>query len=286
MYVTVNGVCLFFDVLGAGLEVAGSGLREKPVLVCVPGGPGGDHQTLRPYFDRFADIAQVVYFDPRGGGRSEHGVETDWRLDQWGDDIAAFCDTLGLTKPIVLGVSGGSLMVQAFLARHPDRAGGAILVNACSRFDREGLVSAYARHGGVKAAEAARAMYEEPGPAAYTNFFAHCLPLYSHKRDLSSLQEGAGRVLMNRAASSRFFGTDGEAFRMDFRGRLGSVDCRVLVVLGENDPVTPPKWGIEVAEDLPPGRGELLVFEACSHLITTDQPARFEAEIRRFIEAR
>ena len=117
MFVTVNGVRLFFDVLNPQLDVSGPHLREKPVLVCVPGGPGGDHQTLRPYFDRFADVAQVVYLDPRGGGRSDYGPESGWMLDQWGDDIAAFCDALDLEKPFVLGSSGGTVMVQSFLAR-------------------------------------------------------------------------------------------------------------------------------------------------------------------------
>ncbi|MDP3736093.1 MAG: alpha/beta hydrolase [Hyphomonadaceae bacterium] len=119
MYANVNGVRLFFDVFNPKLEIAGDGLKEKPTLVCIPGGPGGDHQTLRPFFDRFADAAQLVYLDPRGGGRSDHGDPAGWTLNQWGDDIAAFCDVLGIQKPIVLGSSGGSMMVQAYLARHP-----------------------------------------------------------------------------------------------------------------------------------------------------------------------
>ena len=60
MFVTVNGVRLFFDVLNPKLEVAGDNLHEKPVLVCLHGGPGGDHQSLRPFFDYFATFTQIV----------------------------------------------------------------------------------------------------------------------------------------------------------------------------------------------------------------------------------
>jgi proline iminopeptidase len=286
MYVTVHGVRLFFDVLNPELEIAGSGLRHKPALVCIPGGPGGDHQTLRPYFDRFADVAQVIFLDPRGGGRSEHGPETGWNLDQWGDDIAGFLDALGLEKPVVIGSSGGTLMVQSFLARHGDRADGAILVNACSRMIPDELVAGYEAAGGSAAGLAARAIYGRPGPEDYAAFFRHCLPLYSRKGDLSSLGEGAGRTNVNPAASARFFGPGGEGFRFDFRGRLSKVECPVMVIAGTQDPVTPTKWGIEVAEALPEGRAETLVFDDCSHLITVDQPEGFDAAVRRFVEAR
>ncbi len=151
MFVNVNGVRLFFDVSGPRLDISGPHLREKPVLICIPGGPGGDHQTLRPYFDRFADVVQVVYLDPRGGGRSDYGPESSWTLDQWGDDIAAFCDALDIEKPFVLGSSGGTLMVQSYLARHPAHAGGAILLNACSRMEQDQLVAGYEALGGPDA---------------------------------------------------------------------------------------------------------------------------------------
>ena len=82
MFVAINGVRLFFDVLNPKLEIAGDSLREKPVLVCLHGGPGGDHQSLRPFFDRFAALAQVVYLDQRGGGRSEAGDPAGWTLDR------------------------------------------------------------------------------------------------------------------------------------------------------------------------------------------------------------
>ncbi len=286
MHVSVNGVRLYFDVLNPELEIVGSGLRRKPALLCIPGGPGGDHQSLRPYFDRFADMSQVVFLDPRGGGRSEQGPETDWTLDQWGDDIAGFCDAVGLEKPIIIGSSGGSLMVQSFLARHPHRAGGAILVNACSRMVQAELIAGYGALGGPEAAKAAGAMYGQPGPDDFAAFVRHCLPLYSSKRDLSALREGAGRAVMNQAASGRFFAPGGEGFRFDFRERLSGVECPVMVIAGELDPVTPAKWGVEVVQALPEGKAEYLVFGDCSHLVTTDQPGRFDAAVRGFIEAR
>jgi pimeloyl-ACP methyl ester carboxylesterase len=159
VHVTVNGVRLFFDVMNPKLEIVPDGLKDKPTLVCLPGGPGGDHQTLRPFVDRFANVAQVVYLDHRASGRSERGDPATWTLDQWGDDVAAFCEALGIVKPLVLGVSGGAIVTQAYLTRHPDHAGGAILINPCARMVRDVVIAGFEKLGGPKAGAAARAMY-------------------------------------------------------------------------------------------------------------------------------
>ncbi len=284
MFVTVNGVRLFFDVLNPKLEIVESGLREKPALICLPGGPGGDHQTLRPFFDRFAGVAQVVYLDHRASGRSDAGDPSQWTLDQWGDDVAGFCDALGIERPIVLGVSGGAMIAQAYLSRHPTRAGAAVLVNPCARMVRDELVAGFARLGGPDAEAAARAMYTRGAPEDVPAFFRHCLPHYSRTGSFGP-PNAASRVRMNFQVSQHFFGPGGEAFRYDHRQALGKVACPVLLAVGAHDPVTRAEWGREVAAALPPGRAELHVFEGSSHMIAADEPDRFRALVDGFVMA-
>jgi proline iminopeptidase len=71
MHVHVNGVRLFFDVEGMQLVPDGTRMREKPTLLLLHGGPGFDHSSYKPAFSRFADVAQLVYLDQRGNGRSD-----------------------------------------------------------------------------------------------------------------------------------------------------------------------------------------------------------------------
>ena len=87
MHVSVNGVRLFFDVEGAKLVPDGPVMREKPVLLLLHGGPGFDHSIYRPAYSALADVAQIVYLDHRGNGRSEDGPRESWNLAQWGDDV-------------------------------------------------------------------------------------------------------------------------------------------------------------------------------------------------------
>jgi proline iminopeptidase len=284
MFVTVNGARLFFDVVGEKLRIdANNALKERPVMILLHGGPGGEHQALRPMFDRFAERAQLVYLDQRGGGRSDQGTPDAWTLAQWGDDVAGFSQALGIAKPIVLGVSGGSMVAQAYLARHPGHAGAAILVNACARLDREALIAGWERIGGAAAAEAARNMYMRGEPRDLTPFVQHCFPHYSRRAPLATPAASA-RTSFKFAVSRHFFSGGGEAFRFDFRDKLKSVACPVLAVVGAYDPVTRPEWGQELADALPSGCCEFVRFEDSSHMITSDEPERFYTVVEAFLD--
>ena len=92
----------------------------KPTLVLLHGGPGSDHSSFRPYFDRFADTHQVVYVDHRGQGRSDGREDpAGWDLDTWADDVVRLCDALEIERPVVLGLSFGGFVAIRYAARHP-----------------------------------------------------------------------------------------------------------------------------------------------------------------------
>ena len=114
MLVHVNGVRLFVDVENSRLVPEGDRMREKPTLLLLHGGPGFDHSGFKPVFSALSDVAQIIYYDHRGNGRSENGVRSKWTLAQWGEEVKGLCDTLGIEKPIVLGMSFGGYVAQAY----------------------------------------------------------------------------------------------------------------------------------------------------------------------------
>jgi proline iminopeptidase len=100
---------------------------DMPTLLLLHGGPGADHSIYKPAFSALTDVAQVVYLDHRGNGRSEHGHMADWTLAQWADDVRGFCDALGIVEPIVYGASFGGMVAMVHALRHPDHVGKLIL---------------------------------------------------------------------------------------------------------------------------------------------------------------
>src|SRR3982074_3656742 len=132
MHVRVNGGGLFLAAEGASLVPDGPAMREKPTLLMLHGGPGADHSIYKPDYSALADVAQVIYLDHRGNGRSEDGPRETWTLAQWGDDVRAFCDALGIANPIVLGVSFGGMVALAYATRHPAHPSKLILISTAA----------------------------------------------------------------------------------------------------------------------------------------------------------
>ena len=133
MYIDVGSARLFFDVVGESLSTKTTEMVKRPTLILLHGGPGYDHSTLRPYFDRYSDTYQLIYLDHRGCGRSTGDKET-WYLDQWADDLKVFCKTLGIESPIVFGQSFGGMVAMHYAARYPRSVSKLILSSSAAQF--------------------------------------------------------------------------------------------------------------------------------------------------------
>ena len=102
MRIGLGDVSLWFDVSGPSVVPQGD-TAERPVLVAVHGGPGLDHMTVKSALGPLAEDFQVLYFDLRGHGRSDHSSAKFWNVRTWADDLRRLCDALGLRQPVVLG---------------------------------------------------------------------------------------------------------------------------------------------------------------------------------------
>ncbi|MGI8840758.1 MAG: alpha/beta fold hydrolase [Caulobacteraceae bacterium] len=278
MYLTVNGARLFFDTAGSQLAIDGARMVERPALVVLHGGPGFDHALMRPYFDRFADTHQVVYLDHRGNGRSG-GEAATWRLAQWGDDIAAFCDGLGLIKPTVYGLSFGGMAAMAYATRHPEHPGKLVLASTAARMNLPATYAAMERLGGERARAIAETFWTAPSAEAAADYMAVCLPLYNPRPNPDSQQ--IQRALMRTEVMFHFIA--GEQRSMDMLGDLAKIACPTLVTAGGADPITPVACSEAIFAALPASLGELEVFEAAGHGVHRDEPERAEASLRRFL---
>ena len=285
MHLHINGQRLFFDILGEKLRIEGPRLVEKPTLIALHGGPGFDHQRLRPDLDPLADTAQLLYLDHRGNGRSLPSNPDTWTLDQWADDIRTLCDTLGIHKPIVLGNSFGGLVAMAYLIRHPGHAGGAILSSTAAWYDFPAIFAAFERRGGPQGGKAARTAAENfwrrQAPGDIAEYHRLCSPLYNTRPPADPHQ--ATRTLANPEMSRHFLAPTGEIHRLDFRPALSTVTCPVLVLAGREDPITPPEFSEVIATHLPPATTHLAIIENAGHGPFRDAPQRVLPLLRHWI---
>jgi pimeloyl-ACP methyl ester carboxylesterase len=284
MHIAVNGVRLYFDVEGAGLVPDGPAMRQKPTLVLLHGGPGFDHTIYKPFFSQLADIAQVVYLDHRGNGRSDDGPRELWTLAQWGDDVRAFCEALGIEKPIVWGTSFGGMVAIAYATRHPDHPGKLALVSTEARADSylERRVALFERLGGpeVGALAKRRLLGRDDSAGTLAAWLRVAMPHYTRRpRDPDATQRGTRR----QAVREWFVRADGECHRFDYLSALSRVQCPTLVMGGEEDPMIPIEAQADIAAALPRHLVRFERFAGCGHGVIVDAPERALAAIRAFV---
>jgi len=278
MHVHVGDVKLFFDVEGAKLVPDGPVMRERPTLLLLHGGPGFDHSSFKPMFAPLAEVAQLVYLDHRGNGRSDLSTPDRWNLAQWGDDVRAFCDALGIEQPIVLGHSFGGFVAMSYATRHPEHPAKLILSSTAGRHRFDRVVAAFARLGGPDAGNAARRYWEQPGVETARDYARLCLPLYTRT---PQDPDAAARTLW-RFDVMFDFGA-GEDLRFNLLPELHKVRCPTLVLGGDRDPITPIEDAGDIAAALP---RELVRFERfadCGHGVFHDDPERAFRVLREFI---
>jgi pimeloyl-ACP methyl ester carboxylesterase len=284
MRILVNGVRLFFDVEGASLVPDGPAMRGRPTLLLLHGGPGFDHSIYKPAYSALADVAQVIYLDHRGNARSEAGPTASWTLAQWGDDVRAFCDALGIVRPIVLGVSFGGKVAMAYATRHPLHPAKMILISteAEGGTHKDRRVALFTKLGGPDVgAMAQRRMYEGHRDQASVEAWSRlALPLYTRTARDPDVPK---RVVSNPDVLHWFTRPDGEDHRFNMIPDLARVQCPTLVMGGEDDPMTPIECQADIVAALPSQLVSFRRFAGCGHAVVPDAPQQAMAAIRAFI---
>jgi pimeloyl-ACP methyl ester carboxylesterase len=277
MQIDVNGTRLWFDVDGPVLVPDGADLRVRPTVVLVHGGPGVyDHSYLKPHFGRLAMHAQVVYVDLRGHGRSDWGDAAVWSFEACADDIRAFCDALGIARPVVLGHSLGGPVVLLYGARHPGHAAGLVIQSGFARWDMPRMVERFRRVAGDEVADIAGRSYSgEDVPAdEWSRVFAAFGP---HLPEPDREANTPKNLPLNEHGMAL-------VRRLDIVGELAAITSPTLVSVGELDPVTPVEAAEEIVAALPDGVGTLEVVEDAGHFTWLDAPDRYWPQLVAFVE--
>jgi pimeloyl-ACP methyl ester carboxylesterase len=140
-------------------------MRERPVVVCLHGGPGFDHTSLKHDLAPLAEDAQLVFPDQRGQGRSDESSPDRWNLDTWVEDVRGFCEVLGIERPIILGQSFGGMVALGVAIRCPELPARLIVSSSMARFRLDRALPMFERLGGEEARMVAEqaATHDPPG---------------------------------------------------------------------------------------------------------------------------
>jgi proline iminopeptidase len=272
MRINLGDISLWFDVSGPSVLPEGESTVELPTLVAVHGGPGLDHINIKPGLAPLAEHVQVLFYDQRGHGRSDHSTAEFWNLRTWADDLRRLCDTLGLNKPVVLGSSFGGFVALTYAGLFPHHPGGVILTNTTGGpSDHQRSVEIFRRLGGDEAAAVAKRDFVELTEESADEFNRICLPLYSSKPGYAEeSRQQLARTIRTIDVNLHYFRH--EAPNFDPWSVLDRITCPVLILAGEDDPLCPIPIVEELASQLPAGTTRLIRLPEARHTIFRDRP--------------
>ena len=282
MRVSVNGVRLFVEVFGQTLAPVGPKMLKRPTVVGLHGGPS-DHAHMRRTAERLSEVAQVILYDQRGCGRSEAGDPALWTMEQWGDDVRGLCDALEVEAPIVIGVSFGGFVAQAYATRHPNHPQGVGLVVTGARHDLALSTEGFRRQGGDAAALAWEAFATDPSAETAQAFGTACGPLYSARRITDP--DAAARTRTRWATNFDYFRRCHDGM-FDFRPDLARVTAPTLILGGDEDPIMPPVFQDELEASLTAAPVTRMRFAGAGHQLWVDAPDDYHAALRDFVVSR
>src|SRR4051794_19728872 len=276
MRVQVDGARLFFDVQGALLRPDGPWLREVPTVVIVHTGPGADHTPYKEHIGpALAEVAQVVYVDLRGCGRSDLGTPDDWNVERWSSDLHALLQRLDVERPVVLGAGWGAYTALRYAQRWPDELSKLVLVNPTARVEVGRIVARFEELGGVRAGAAAREFLEHPTELTVATYMRECfvlmvLPAYASALMLTPIWNLPLAIHWTRT----------ELPEIDLRPGLASIAAPTLVVGGTDDPQYPREAIEEVVQSLQ--AVEVAWYVGARHSVFRDAPDSIDV-VRRFV---
>ncbi|QRK89022.1 alpha/beta fold hydrolase [Saccharopolyspora erythraea] len=230
--------------------------------------------------------ARVIAPDQRGLGESAlHGASTGVdepagpvvrdrpSMAAAAADVIALLDELGLERVVLGGCSMGGYVAMAVLRAAPERVAGLVLADTKAVTDNEEQ-----RANRLSAADRAERegtdgwLSESTLPNVLgTTTRADRLEVVNEVRDIIETQPPEGVAWAQRAMADRPDSTE------LLRGYSGPV----LVVVGEEDVMTPPDSAAELAGTLP--NAELVRIPGAGHLSPVETPAAFSEAVASWL---
>lgn len=262
--VQANGQQLYYEVHGDG-----------PPLVLVMGiGYDSSLWTLAQV-PALSTQFQVVLVDNRDAGRSSKATHP-YRIADMADDLAGLLDALGIAQSHLLGLSMGGMIAQEFALRHADRLDRLVLTGTGAAPARA-AVDPIRIWSWVKANDATGEVF---GLQQFVSLFSTAF-LRNHQtvRDTAELL-ASNPYPMSPEAYERQADAYGQFDALD---RLGAITAPTLVVVGEQDLLTPPWIAREVAAAIPGARFEVIRGDGSSHVVPIERPDDFNRLVSDFL---
>ncbi len=231
---------------------------NRPTLVFIHGSAMSG-ASWQAQVDGLSKEFNTIALDLPGHGQSPGDGHDN--IPAYAEAAMAFIEAVEPPRPVPCGLSLGGAVVQQLLINYPDRFAAGILINTGARLRVLPLIFEAIRDnydgfvqmthlGGVAAGN------QSPAMAETIRDLMKCSP---------------------EVAEKDFTACDS----FDAMARLSEINLPVLVISGNDDTTTPPKYAAYLAEHIP--RAELVTVPDAAHLAPLEQPQAVNRAIADFL---
>lgn len=196
-------------------------------------------------------------------------------VDDYTADIIDLLDNLHIEEAVFCGLSMGGYVAFSLFRLAPRYVRGLVLADTRSQADPP------------EAAEGRQrllTMVRERGPGAVADEMVPKLLGETTRRENPALVERVRSLILSNSAPAIAGAISALMTRPDSTPTLSSIHCPTLIIVGEEDTLTPPSMSRDLLRGI--AGSELAVIPNAGHLASLEAPAAFTAALARFLEHR
>ena len=226
-------------------------------------GVGSDKSVWHPQLAHFGPSRRAIAFDYPGYGDSDLAPEGTTR-DDYAAAILSAMDALGVAQAHICGLSLGGVVAIAMHHLAPDRCASLILADTFAVHPEGRAIydRSIAASGNLRGMAEARVdvLLAQPADAAVRREVIETMS----RIDPAAYRTGAEAVWL-----------------ADQRARAGAIAKPTLILVGDQDLVTPPGLSSELVDLIPGAR--MRVIANAGHLTNLEQPGAFNRVVDEFL---
>jgi 3-oxoadipate enol-lactonase len=214
---------------------------------------------------------RVITFDWRGFGESllGNGIST---MEDCADDLAGLLNRLSIEHAIICGLSMGGYASFAFHRKYSERISALILADTRATPDNE-----EGKRGRYEMAELAR----NKGAIALVDKMLPRLLGETTQRNKPAVVERVKAMIESGQPEGIAQALLAMAGRPDSTVMLPQIGCPALIIVGNEDKLTPPSESEKMCQAIPDST--LAIIDDAGHLPNIEQPESFNGVISQFL---
>lgn len=257
MMATINGLDIHHEIQGDG-----------PPIVFIHG-LGATSNVWHAQRMTLSKNYRVIIYDRSGSGRSQQARD-GYSIDTWADELAGLLDHLAIPSAVVVGHSLGSMVAQRFAGKYAQRTKALTLAGAEADIPPEGKKALTDRARSI----------ETHGLLAVVEPWLTAV-LSAATREANPALAGLVRDMF-LSNDARTYALHCLALRDGaVRSDHGRIACPTLLMVGDQDLVTPLSWQRRIAAAIADSR--IRIIPNTAHMTMLESPSVFNTVLLDFL---